>query len=417
VKPNEPGEAEQDELAQLLKRAEAGDRSVLPQLQRALDGNAALWRGYGDLAAHAEASLAMLAAGPNLLLAESLKRKLAELKAELGGASPSPLEKLLVERVTATWLQTNYHDSLVAQAAGGRGGPAEGASADAGLRPPPAPGGDQAAGGGAPALAAGPQPAGAAAVSGRRDQRPDDHPPRRRAAAVRRRCRRGELTRRGVMLSWEEADKVLRRRGPPRRRKAPGPARPAAPSPAEAAAAPLLDALTDRDEPRRQAAVGHVLRTCVPAVVALLCRCLVERLVLGAAENRRAVRASLVQIGAAAVPALYCRLLGARGAGTQLALVEALVAIGQGLSPGGRVDLMHDLMIARGSAAGDSARQAIDRAVATLRRLNERAARTGRAPSLKTPCPVSHGPAHPGSLPPKLLPPPAAPSQSRAAGA
>jgi hypothetical protein len=122
VRPNEPGEAEQRagqaDLAQLLKRAEAGDRSVLPQLQRVLDGNPALWRGYGDLAAHAEASLAMLAAGPNLLLAESLKRKLAELKAELGGESPSPLERLLIERVTATWLQTNYHDGLVAQAAG-----------------------------------------------------------------------------------------------------------------------------------------------------------------------------------------------------------------------------------------------------------------------------------------------------------
>ena len=122
MRPTEPSEAEQraemDELAPLLKRAEAGDRSVLPQLQRALDGNPDLWRGYGDLAAHAEASLAMLAAGPNLLLAESLKRKLAALKAELGGESPSPLEKLLVERVTATWLQTNYHDGLLAQAAG-----------------------------------------------------------------------------------------------------------------------------------------------------------------------------------------------------------------------------------------------------------------------------------------------------------
>jgi hypothetical protein len=88
VKPTEPSEAEQraekDGLAQLLKRAEAGDRSVLPQLQWALDSNPDLWRGYGDLAAHAEASLAMLAAGPDLLLAESLKRKLAELKAELG---------------------------------------------------------------------------------------------------------------------------------------------------------------------------------------------------------------------------------------------------------------------------------------------------------------------------------------------
>jgi hypothetical protein len=122
VRPNEPGEADQraekDGLAQLLKRAEAGDRSVLPQLQQALDGNPDLWRGYGDLAAHAEASLAMLAAGPNLLLAESLKRKLAELKAELGGEAPSPLEKLLAERVSASWLQTAYFDALLAQAAG-----------------------------------------------------------------------------------------------------------------------------------------------------------------------------------------------------------------------------------------------------------------------------------------------------------
>ena len=96
MKPNEPSEAGQRagqaELARLLQRAEAGDRSVLPQLRQVLDSDDHLWRSYGDLAAHAEASLAMLAAGPNLLLAESLKRKLAELKAELGGESPSPLE-------------------------------------------------------------------------------------------------------------------------------------------------------------------------------------------------------------------------------------------------------------------------------------------------------------------------------------
>ena len=118
-KPSEADQrAGQADLAQLLKKAEAGDRSVLPQLRRVLDGDPDLWRGYGNLAAHAEASLAMLAAGPNLLLAESLRRKLAELKAELGGESPSPLEKLLAERISARWLQTAYFDGLLAQAAG-----------------------------------------------------------------------------------------------------------------------------------------------------------------------------------------------------------------------------------------------------------------------------------------------------------
>jgi hypothetical protein len=107
----------QDELARLLKRAEQGDRSVLPELRKALNTNADLWHHYGDLAAQAEASLILLAAGKNLLLAESLQRKLKALKDELGGESPSPLDRLLVERVTATWLQVSYFDGLAAQSA------------------------------------------------------------------------------------------------------------------------------------------------------------------------------------------------------------------------------------------------------------------------------------------------------------
>jgi len=107
-----------DELARLLKRAEQGDRSVLPELRKALDADANLWQHYGDLAAQAEASLILLAAGKNLLLAESLQHKLRALKDELGGESPSPLERLLVERTTATWLQVSYFDGLWAQAKG-----------------------------------------------------------------------------------------------------------------------------------------------------------------------------------------------------------------------------------------------------------------------------------------------------------
>jgi hypothetical protein len=108
----------QDELARLLKRAEQGDRSVLPELREALNADANLWQHYGDLAAQAEAALILLAAGKNLLLAESLQRKLRALKDELGGESPSPLERLLVERTTATWLQVSYFDGLLAQAKG-----------------------------------------------------------------------------------------------------------------------------------------------------------------------------------------------------------------------------------------------------------------------------------------------------------
>jgi hypothetical protein len=109
-------QAAHEELALLLVRAEQGDRSVLPALRKVLEGNPALWEHYGDLALQAEAALVQLAAGANLLMAESLMRKLASLKAELGGPAPSPLERLLVARVTATWLQTAYYDGLIAQA-------------------------------------------------------------------------------------------------------------------------------------------------------------------------------------------------------------------------------------------------------------------------------------------------------------
>jgi hypothetical protein len=107
----------------------------------------------------------------------------------------------------------------------------------------------------------------------------------------------------------------------------------------------------------------------------------VERLLAGPAEVCQAARASLAQFGAAAVPALYGRLLHTRSAGTQVALVEALAAIGERLPPRGRVDLVMDLMIARARAADGAVVGAIDGAVGTLRRLNERPSRPGERPA------------------------------------
>ena len=109
---------EEDELARLVGRAERGDLTVLPALREALAAHPDLWQTYGDLSLQAEGALVRVAAGSNLLLAESLLLKLRALKAELGGESPSPLERLLVERVSASWLQTAYFDGLLAQAAG-----------------------------------------------------------------------------------------------------------------------------------------------------------------------------------------------------------------------------------------------------------------------------------------------------------
>jgi hypothetical protein len=105
-------------LQQILQRAMEGDRRVLPELAKVLDDQPSIWQTCGDLAAQAQASWINLAAGSDLLMAESLRRKQEAMRAELAGSDASPLEKLLVDRVVACWLQVNYADALSAQAKG-----------------------------------------------------------------------------------------------------------------------------------------------------------------------------------------------------------------------------------------------------------------------------------------------------------
>jgi hypothetical protein len=87
-------------------------------LRQALDADASLWEHCGDLAATAEEAWLALLTGQDLMARESVRRKLDAMRAELGGPGPSPLEKLLVGRVVACWLQVHYADALYAQARG-----------------------------------------------------------------------------------------------------------------------------------------------------------------------------------------------------------------------------------------------------------------------------------------------------------
>jgi hypothetical protein len=62
----------------------------------------------GNLAAHFEQTLIRKFSGEDLAVSEGLRRKLDSLRVELGGPTPTPLERLLVERITACWLHL-YH--------------------------------------------------------------------------------------------------------------------------------------------------------------------------------------------------------------------------------------------------------------------------------------------------------------------
>ena len=132
----------------------------------------------------------------------------------------------------------------------------------------------------------------------------------------------------------------------PRRRKAPGPARPAALSRAEALERRLLDRMCGADEAVRWAAADRVRRSVLLPVGRLVLG-LAERLLAGPAAVSRAAQASLVQLGDSAVPALTARLMNARAPAEQLALVETLFWVGEGASGTRRVGLVLDLAAAK----------------------------------------------------------------------
>lgn len=101
----------------LLPAADRGDARAQAELRELLDGTPELWAGVGNLAAQAERSAVASVAARNPVVAEAITRKLAALRRELRGEEPSPLERLLVDRVVAGWLaihhaEASYHQRL-----------------------------------------------------------------------------------------------------------------------------------------------------------------------------------------------------------------------------------------------------------------------------------------------------------------
>jgi hypothetical protein len=104
-----------EEVKGFLTRAHEGDKTVLPALREALDEMPELARRFVDPANQAERIMVHNYAGDELLVKEAMPRTLKLMREELAGKDPSPLERLLVERVVATWFQLQYFESLYAQ--------------------------------------------------------------------------------------------------------------------------------------------------------------------------------------------------------------------------------------------------------------------------------------------------------------
>jgi hypothetical protein len=108
-----------DALAKVMDKAAQGDESTVPIIRNALTKNPKIVDLLGgNVAKIAQDSFVCALSGKDLVFRESLIAKLQALRDELNGQNPSAVERLLVERVVACWLQVQDADIRYAQAKG-----------------------------------------------------------------------------------------------------------------------------------------------------------------------------------------------------------------------------------------------------------------------------------------------------------
>jgi hypothetical protein len=103
-----------DELLALTDKAQKGDRSVLPAIRELLKDPVYVDALGGQLAIQVEQALLRKFSGNNLLLQESVTRKLDLMRTELGGPTPTALERLLVDRIVTCWLHLHHLEVVYA---------------------------------------------------------------------------------------------------------------------------------------------------------------------------------------------------------------------------------------------------------------------------------------------------------------
>ena len=109
-------------MRSLVTRAGEGDSRALAELRAKLASAPAAWQLFGNLASQAQHAWIRISAGSNPFMEEAIHQTSVALRTELLGAAPSPLERLLVERIVACWLQVQYADRQAAtfEQTGGR---------------------------------------------------------------------------------------------------------------------------------------------------------------------------------------------------------------------------------------------------------------------------------------------------------
>src|SRR3712207_5099063 len=108
----EPGKTV-EKLHDLLRLAEQGQEDAVPEIRQILNEHPDLaWR-FVDVAQFAEdALIERMTREEDLATKEIMRCQLEVMREEIAGEDPSPLERLLAERIVATWLQIQLFEGL-----------------------------------------------------------------------------------------------------------------------------------------------------------------------------------------------------------------------------------------------------------------------------------------------------------------
>jgi hypothetical protein len=103
-------------LRTLIDKAQGGDEDAAIDIRRVLDGTPDLaWffvKGPGKVAE--SVLVGEITRDEDLATKELFKHQLESMRIEVAGQNPSPLERLLAERVVATWLEVQLYSGLYA---------------------------------------------------------------------------------------------------------------------------------------------------------------------------------------------------------------------------------------------------------------------------------------------------------------
>jgi hypothetical protein len=104
------------ELRALSEKAEAGDKEARKELRRLVRASSpeVIAEASGEEARRAEWMLVKTISAGKPLMVEALQERMHQMRLEIAGENPTPLEVLLTERVVAGWLLVETLEGLIA---------------------------------------------------------------------------------------------------------------------------------------------------------------------------------------------------------------------------------------------------------------------------------------------------------------